>query len=108
VSVARRSPVTVCHVLRQDPDLAEAIPPSRREQAAEECIAREVRIAPGRWSTPPTGVISDGIGLLVLEGLLIRRVGVDGRFGAELLGEGDVLRPWQGQDVPPTLPRTTG
>ncbi|HEY5317302.1 MAG TPA: Crp/Fnr family transcriptional regulator, partial [Solirubrobacteraceae bacterium] len=47
-------------------------------------------------------------GFLVLEGLLIRRVGVDGRFGAELLGEGDLLRPWQGQGVPLALPRTTG
>jgi CRP/FNR family cyclic AMP-dependent transcriptional regulator len=45
---------------------------------------------------------------LVLQGLLIRRVGIDGRFGAELLGEGDLLRPWQGLDLPPTLPRTTG
>jgi CRP-like cAMP-binding protein len=50
----------------------------------------------------------EGIGLLVLSGLLIRRVGIDARFGAELLGEGDLLRPWQGEDEPPTLPVTTG
>jgi CRP-like cAMP-binding protein len=53
-------------------------------------------------------VISDGIGLLVLEGLLIRRVGIDGRFGAELLAEGDLLRPWQGEDIQSTLPHTAG
>ena len=41
-----------------------------------------------------------GIGVLVLEGLLIRRVGIEGRFGAELLGEGDLLRPWQDRDSP--------
>lgn len=105
---ARRSPSSVCHVLREDPDLAEAIPPARRQRAIEECIARRMRIARGRWSSERTDVIADGIGLLVLEGLLIRRVGVDGRFGAELLGDGDLLRPWQGQDIPPTLPRTTG
>jgi hypothetical protein len=40
----------------------------------------------------------DGIGLIVLRGRLIRRLGIDGRFGAELLGQGDVLRPWQGED----------
>ncbi len=51
---------------------------------------------------------SEGIGLLVLGGLLIRRVGIDGRYGAELLGEGDLLRPWQGEDEAPTLPVTTG
>ena len=53
-------------------------------------------------------MICDGIGLLVLEGLLLRRVGVDGRYGAELLGSGDLLRPWQGEDAQPTLPCTTG
>ncbi len=52
--------------------------------------------------------MDQGIGLLVLEGLLLRRVGIDGRFGAELLGEGDLLRPWQGEDAQPTLPHTTG
>lgn len=50
----------------------------------------------------------DGIGLLVLHGLLIRRVGVSGGFGAELLGAGDLLRPWQGEVRQPSLPRTTG
>jgi CRP-like cAMP-binding protein len=35
-------------------------------------------------------------------------VGVDGRFGAELLGEGDLLRPWQGTEATGTLSRTTG
>jgi hypothetical protein len=53
-------------------------------------------------------ILPDGIGLLVLRGLLIRRVGIDGRFGAELLGESDLLRPWQGEDEPPSLPLTTG
>jgi hypothetical protein len=33
--------------------------------------------------------------MLVLRGLLVRRVGVVGRFGAELLSAGDLLRPWQ-------------
>ena len=37
----------------------------------------------------------DGYGLLVLEGVLIRRVGFEGRFGAELLADGDLLRPWE-------------
>jgi hypothetical protein len=48
-----------------------------------------------------------GIGLLILDGLLLRRVGIDGRFGAELLGEGDLLRPWQGDDIESTLSQTT-
>jgi hypothetical protein len=49
-----------------------------------------------------------GIGLLVLSGLLIRHVGVGGRFGAELLGEWDLLRPWQSEHDSPLLPVETG
>lgn len=49
-------------------------------------------IRPGPW---PSGISTDGIGLLVLDGLMIRRVGIQGRFGAELIGAGDILRPWQ-------------
>jgi CRP-like cAMP-binding protein len=48
-----------------------------------------------------------GIGLLVLEGVLVRRVGREGRFGAELLGPGDVLRPWQHDGEDATLPFET-
>ncbi len=98
----------MCHILSEEPALAEAIPTAHRQQAVDECIAQIARIAPGRWRGEGAAIIREGIGLLVLQGLLIRRVGIDGRFGAELLGEGDLLRPWQGQDVPPTLPRTTG
>ena len=95
----------VCWVLREDPELAEAIDPLRRSQAVEALVAREVRVAAGAWTGRAISV-DDGIGLLVLEGVMLHRVGIDGRFGAELVGEGDVLRPVS-QDVEnPTLPLT--
>ena len=95
-------------MLREDPDLGEAVPVERRQQAVEACIAPVLRIPRGRWSGDQTELIRDGIGLIVIRGLLIRRVGIDGRFGAELLGEGDVLRPWQGEDAISTFSHTTG
>lgn len=98
----------VCRVLDEDRALAEAVPVERREQAIAECIAKTVLIPAGLWSGTQTPVPGEGIGLLVLSGLLIRRVGIDAGFGAELLGEGDLLRPWRGEDEPPTLPYTTG
>jgi CRP/FNR family cyclic AMP-dependent transcriptional regulator len=98
----------ICHPLDEDPDLAETIPADARQQAAKECIAREVSLPAGPWPDTPAAMPGEGIGLLVLDGLLIRRVGIDARFGAELLGAGDLLRPWQGEDEPPTLPLTTG
>ncbi len=98
----------VCRVLDEDADLAEAIPVQLRAHATRECLARAATVPAGEWrpaQLPPAG---ESIGLLVLRGLLIRRVGVDGRFGAELLGAGDLLRPWQGEDEPPTLALSTG
>ena len=37
---------------------------------------------------------------------MIRRVGIEGRYGAELIGEGDLLRP-SDESVSPLLPLTT-
>jgi len=99
--------MTICRVLQEDPDLAEAIPSEMRQRAIDECIAPALRLHRGSWGNEGADLLRTGIGLLVLDGLLIRRVGVDGRFGAELLGDGDLLRPWQGEDVQPTLPHTT-
>jgi CRP/FNR family cyclic AMP-dependent transcriptional regulator len=106
VNVIRRAATNVCYVLREDPELAEAIEPERRDRAVELCVAREVRIPVGTWEGLRSVLLEDGIGLLVLEGLLIHRVGINGRFGAELLGEGDVLRPWHDQAEASTLPLT--
>ncbi len=103
--------MSTTRVLSEDPELAEAIPLPLRAEAVEACIARVRTVARGRWR-PESGAASwvgaGGIGLLVLEGLIIRRVGVDDRFGAELLGEGDLLRPWQGEDGSGTITPTTG
>jgi CRP/FNR family transcriptional regulator, cyclic AMP receptor protein len=107
---AARTPsdVSTCQILREDPELAAAVDPSEREQAVADCVAATIQIARGRWIANGASDVGDGIGLLVLKGLLVRRVGIDGRFGAELLGEGDLLRPWQGEDGEATLSRTTG
>jgi CRP/FNR family cyclic AMP-dependent transcriptional regulator len=86
-----RPTANVCYVLREDPELAETVAPDRREQAMDAFVAREVSIRAGAWRGPAIP-IDGGIGLLVLEGVMIRRVGIDRRYGAELIGEGDVLR----------------
>lgn len=98
----------ISRVLGEDLELAEAVPAERRGHAAQECLARSFAIPIGPWPASHVSPINEGVGLLVLAGLLIRRVGLDGRFGAELLGAGDLLRPWQGEEEAPTLPLTTG
>jgi CRP/FNR family transcriptional regulator, cyclic AMP receptor protein len=102
------APDDVCQVLREDLDLAEAVPAERREQATQELTARELRVPSGPWPGERLESLPGGVGLLVLKGLMLRRVGIDGRYGAELLGECDILRPWQGEEGSPTLSLSTG
>ena len=40
----------ICHILREDPDLAEVLAPHQRDWAIEECIAPTTRIPRGQWS----------------------------------------------------------
>jgi CRP/FNR family transcriptional regulator, cyclic AMP receptor protein len=83
-----------CNLLCEDPELARAISPGQRTAAEETCTVRALNLRRGRWSQPP-GEFLDGAALLVLGGLLLRRVSVEGRASAELLGPGDVVRPSQ-------------
>ena len=83
-------------VLDEDPDLMSVVPPDQRRAAHEASLAATMDIRSGRWNAKQDADRARrGFGLLVLDGLLIRRVGRDGRFGAELLATGDVLRPWE-------------
>ncbi len=103
------TPVGLCRVLEEDGELLEALPAAVRERATRECICRGVSVRAGQWAPPRAGSGS-GIGLLVLGGLLVRRVGVDERVGAELLGSGDLLRPWDpdGESHPTALAMANG
>lgn len=97
-----------CAVLAEDPELAEAIAQGDRADALSHCLAPTLNLPRGGWDGQRSDMTPGGIGLLVLRGLLIRRVGVGGGFGAELLGRGDLLRPWQGEGAQSTLSSTTG
>lgn len=83
-------------VLGIDDDLAEGIEARGREAARRNCVSPVVVVDEGAWE--PTKLDSPdpgGFGLLLLSGFLVRKVGQGGRFGSELLGPGDLLRPWQ-------------
>jgi CRP/FNR family transcriptional regulator, cyclic AMP receptor protein len=98
---------SVSEVLVEDPELAQNLDGQRLAAALRECVARSVHLPAGGWAPAEDAeTMHNGIGLLVLDGLLMRRVGVGGRYGAELIGAGDLLRPWQLEDVSRTLPRT--
>ena len=83
-------------VLEVDPALAELIPLDQRAQARQATGAATMELDVGSWQTPlESDAFRGGYGLLVYEGLLLRRAGIEGRHAAELLGPGDLLRPWQ-------------
>lgn len=85
----------VISVLDQDPDLGRGLDPQRLEVARREARAAVLELKSGAW-TPDrvSSVVADGHGLLILEGAVARRIGHRRRGGAELLGPGDVVRPW--------------
>lgn len=83
-------------LLDEDPDLAAGIEPGELEDAARAAVVRVCALEPGDWH-PPTRKPGDPstLGLLMLDGLLTRTLEVGERSSTELLGEGDLLRPWQ-------------
>jgi CRP/FNR family transcriptional regulator, cyclic AMP receptor protein len=83
-------------VLDVDAGLAELVPQDHRTEARRATAAAALSIPAGSWREARNPERArGGYGLLLLEGMMIRRVGIDGRYGAELLGPGDLLRPWQ-------------
>jgi CRP/FNR family transcriptional regulator, cyclic AMP receptor protein len=84
------------HVLDEDRDLAELVPEMRLAGARLASQADVLDVRAGIWDARlDADRARDGYGLLVLDGVLVRRVGYGGRFGAELLADGDLLRPWE-------------
>ncbi len=94
----------LCYPLEEDAELADAIDPDRRAAAVSGLAARELSIPRGSWTGDPVSS-ENGLGLLVLEGVLVHRIGIEQRYGAEMIGEGDILRlPWvEGDSSPLTL-----
>jgi CRP/FNR family transcriptional regulator, cyclic AMP receptor protein len=79
-----------------DPDLGDLLDPPNLERARREVLARLVRLSPGEWDAASAYEAGEHHrGFLVVDGLLSREVDVLGRRCVELIGHGDVLRPWQ-------------
>ncbi len=97
----------VVQILADDPELSDGLTGERLDYATRDCVAGTCTCRPGPWSPPEEiGDMRFGVGLLVLGGLVVRQVGVAGRFGAELLGEGDLMNPYHPHDMGTSLPRT--
>ncbi len=94
-------------LLDVDPDLARELDPRRAREAVQRLYARAIDFPRGRWV--PDQSVFEGmrpIGLLLLDGLLVRETTVDDHPSAELLGPGDLLRAWDDSEHEELLPRT--
>jgi CRP/FNR family transcriptional regulator, cyclic AMP receptor protein len=87
---------TLIPLLEADSELAEGLTADEL-LAAKRAVgvhARALEVGPWepaaeQWPAPPT------LGLLVLNGLVTRDIVFAGRTTTELVGAGDVLRPWE-------------
>ena len=94
----RGEPETV-RLLEEDPDLGDLLSPERRAEATDALIVRVQRLPVGAWDVSRLRALGAGhVGLLLLDGVLARDVIVADLVSAELLGPGDVVRPWGDPD----------
>jgi CRP/FNR family transcriptional regulator, cyclic AMP receptor protein len=78
------------------PDLAAGLTPALREQVRGWLVVRVWSLARGDW--PAATQLEPGLmGLLVVDGVLSRSVGFGKASYPELLGRGDLLRPWEAE-----------
>lgn len=90
------------YVLDHDAGLRSVLPEAERARARQHAVAGVLELSPGDWFPDTDESAGAELGLLVLEGLMIRDVTVaDARCG-ELIGPSTLLRPRddRGTDAP--------
>ena len=86
---------TTISLLQVEPELGEGLNPQELSAAERVLAVPGLTLEPGLWNPldefaemPPV------VGVMILDGVLTRDVVFAGRTTTELLGSGDVLRPW--------------
>lgn len=87
-------------VFDEDRDLLGDLDPATADLLRRRAVAPKLWVEPGAWTPPAPQDRRGWLGLLVLEGLIVRSVHLDDRDSPEIIGAGDLLRPWDpDQDV---------
>jgi CRP-like cAMP-binding protein len=96
VTAAGQQAQRVAPLLDLDPDLGQTLDDARAEEARRHLLVRVRRIPAGPWDTHGIRVADPGhMGLLLLEGVMAREVLAADIVSTELLGPGEILRPWE-------------
>jgi CRP/FNR family transcriptional regulator, cyclic AMP receptor protein len=82
-------------IVDADPELGDLLAPEERERARREARTRVRHLSAGDWDVA-TAEETDAHhrGFLIIDGLISREVDVLGRHCVEMIGAGDVIRPW--------------
>ncbi len=91
-------------LLELDPDLGQLLTEDRRATAERELRVRMTTFAVGEWDGARLADADPAhLGLLIAEGVLAREVVLGDTVSTELLGPGDILRPWHIEGPPQLL-----
>jgi hypothetical protein len=86
-------------LLDLEPDLGRLLAPDRVAEARAALAVRVALIRRGPWNAPVLATTQPGhLGLILLDGVVAREVLLTDTTSIELMGGGDVLRPWHRDD----------
>jgi len=86
-------------VLESQPDLAQGLDEEQAALARRHVVAVLDSVEQGPWDPAAAYDETPGsLGLLVIDGIVARDLRIAGRWCSELLGPGDLLRPWDHVD----------
>jgi CRP/FNR family transcriptional regulator, cyclic AMP receptor protein len=86
---------SVVQIFAHEPELLEHVPTAEAEAARHRTVVTCISLPAGDVTPPAVRADAFDLGLLVLEGLMLRRIEVAGGRTVELLGAGDLIRPWR-------------
>ena len=86
-----------------DPDLCQLVPEDRRGDCRRELDIELCRLPRGPWGAGGEQPDPEHPGLLLVDGVIAREVVVSDTISTELLGPGDVIRPWSLREPPALL-----
>jgi hypothetical protein len=86
-------------IFEVEPGLLDGLDVRSAEFLRRRAFAPKLWVEEGPWEPPSDDTLRRGsFGLLLVDGLMVRTVSLEGRRCPELVGAGDLLRPWDDLD----------
>jgi len=97
-SVSHMTEARLIALLDADPDLGRLLDGDALAEARRRLVVRQHTVSPGPWDGERLRDAGpEHVGLFVIEGVMTRELALADNVSAELLGPGDVVRPWQAE-----------